>query len=290
MARAKRKFNMLKNLSIDEISLVDDPANEQARILIVKAKDADEDAHTAEDLERLQKALSQFALTGGSPEISAALAAMETDNMDMETLTKALEKAEASLATLTKRATDAEEKVAELTADNAAKDAIIAKHKEPVDAAAEEAEFLKSVPASIRKQLEDGKLAQVAIEKLQGEREIEGFITKAREIGVTNHAEVGPVLHRIAKGKSTEADLLVIESVLKAAAEQVKTSTLYKAAGVALPASFDGDPEQLLKAKADDIRKAKPSMSAEAAYDQAMSENPALYNAYISKRRSASAA
>lgn len=280
---------LLKNLTIDEISLVDDPANEHARAPIIKMRGDTDDAHSADDIERLRKALESFTRTGGSPEISAALAAMETDTMDMETLTKALEKAEASLKVLEKRAEKAEadlkDRDATIEKMKTEHAEAITKAKTPVDAAAAEAEFLKGLPESVRKQLADGKEAAEAVAKMKAERETDEFITKARDYNVGDVKEVGGMLYRISKGCTTADDLKTIETVLKAAGEQAKTAALYKAAGVSLPSSVDGDPEALLKAKAEEIQKANKGMTFAVAYDQALAENPTIYNAYIEKRR-----
>lgn len=284
---------LLKNLTIDEISLVDDPANEHARAPIVKMRGSDSDeAYSAEEIARVRKALSDLTRTGGSPEISAALAAMEND-MDIETLSKALETAEGALKTLTKRAEDAE---AAVKAANATIEKMKTDHAEeiakakaaatPADPAAAEAEFLKGLPEGVRKQIEAGKQAQEDIAKMKETAETAEFITKAKGFGIGGDMDaLGGVLYRVSKGKSTAEDIKVIEGVLKAAGEQSKTAALFKAAGVNLPASVDGDPEALLKAKAEEIQKANTGMSFAVAYDKALSANPDLYSAYIAKRR-----
>lgn len=304
---------MLKNMKIDEISLVDDPANEDARVVIVKAKGGGEfmpcDECTGamakmckakrECMGGMKKARSALievladmgpqivekAVAGGIPADAddAATAFLEMV-MDLESLTKSLEAAEARLEEMSKAGEANAQALAE------AQDVIksqneeiseLRKSRKPEDQADE---FMKSLPEPVRKRLEEAdrvaKAAQEQIEKMRDEQEDAAAIEKARSIGIGEPSKLGPLLRRIAKANAEDATL--IESVLKAAASAA--TSLYRPLGA--PVAVDGDPEALLKAKADEIRKGKPALSFEQAYTEALDQNPGLYAATIAKRRS----
>lgn len=310
--------NEISDMVIDEISLVDDPANEQARVLIVKAKkkmpkpagnmpsedeptDESSDEYTDEEVEGLKKAAADIrerasrTQTGGLPDIDAAAAAaasLTEYQMDIEALSKALEDAETKLTTLNKRVDEAEAALAEAHDVITAKDAEIAtlsKSRGPNDDDDAEEAFFKSLPAKVRKRLEDSeaiaKAAQAELSAMREKAETSEAISKARGYKVGNAEVVGPLMLRIAKGVTTQADVEVLEGILKGAGEVSETSDLFRAMGS--DTAPDGDPESLLKAKAEEIRKAHSGMSFEQAYEKALVLNPSLYNAYISKRRGA---
>lgn len=267
----------LSEMTIDEISLVEEGANGEARVVIFKSK-FDPQGQSA---------------PGGPPGNSDAAALadqLKEHDMDIESLSKALEDAEAKLAALETRTTDAEAALEDANTIVKAKDAEIADLiSKQVVAEPTTEDVVKSLPESVRKMLEDAqskaKAADEAVAKMRAETESAEAIAKAREIGIGNPDEIGPVLLRVAKGMTTESDVAVIEGVLKAASAQTKTSSLYKAYGTA--EAVDGDPETMLKSKADEIARADKSLTAEQAYAKAMDANPALYNAYIAKRRGA---
>lgn len=300
----------VSEMVIDEISLVDDPANEQARVLIVKRKKttpkpsaamlaedemADESAEDeAEDeaagLKKATADTSELELlthAGGDPD--------DTDlehQMDIEALSKALEDAENKLTTLNKRVDEAEAALADAHDVITAKDAEIAtlsKARGPADEDDAEEAFFKSLPAKVRKRLEESesiaKAAQAELSAMRDKAETSEAIAKARGYKVGNAEVVGPLMLRISKGATTQADVEVLEGILKGAGEVSDQSALFRAMGS--DTAPDGDPESLLKAKAEEIRKANSGMSFEQAYEKALVMNPSLYNAYISKRRGA---
>lgn len=324
--------NELTDMEITEISLVDEPANEDARVVIVKAKaktkpvadkeadpneaEPDGDADDGEQKDKSGKGkmkksaapISAARVAGAiltainelSPQIvEKALAEgfsanpeaadmaeeiiMETI-MDISTLSKALEDAEAKMETLEKRATEAEAALS-LANDNIAKAAAAAtaKPEEP-----SEEEVLKSLPEAIRKRLEKAKEDEATIAKMAEEAEEKAAIAKARDLKVAEPEKVGPMLLRIAKGKTTEDDAKVIEKLLKQAATISSLSPLFKSIGSA--AAVEGDPEEILKAKALEIQKgSEGKMTFAQAYDEALKQNPSIYDAYIAKRRAPAA-
>jgi hypothetical protein len=323
--------NKLTQMEIDEISLVDDPANGDAKVVIVKAK-ADPNfkpcpgcpnrgacmakgqclakadpvtkfretldglATDDEDRSVVENAVDELIKGLATSGNDAAQAADEELTMDLEQLTKSLEDAEAKLAELAKRVEEQDAALAE------AQDVIKAKDSEIEQAKAkkgyggkqmmkedgeEEDEVMKSLPESIRKRLEEteaqAKEATEQLAKMKSEAETKDAIAKAKDLGFGDAEKVGPLLLRIAKGTTTAEDATLVEQMLKSAAEVSGKSDLFKAIGS--DSAVDGDPEALLKAKADEIRKANDKLTPEQAYVAAMDQNPQLYNAYIAKRR-----
>lgn len=304
----------LSDMSIDEISLVDDPANEQARVLIVKAKkpkasanNAEEENETkpdaegaADEMASLKKAVediyervSALAPTGGNPDDEAAgglaAASLKELHMDIETLSKALEDAEAKLDTLSKRADDAEAALEKANDVIKAKDAEIANlaKSNGGEEGDNDEEVVKSLPESIRKRIADAEAAaqaaQAEITKMREQTETAEAIAKAKALNVGDAEVVGPLLLRVSKGMTTAEDATALEGLLKGLSAQSSTAALFKSVGSDV--AVDGDPEALLKAKASEIQTANKGMTYEAAYAKALEENPSLYNAYVAKRR-----
>lgn len=315
----------LSDMTIEEISLVDDPANEQARVAIVKSKagkkkrmsaaykaeiedeamEADEeldDEDEEEDsskLKGLKKAIEAIAprlaqtIAGGSSADSDAAASGETAlkeyEMDLENLSKALEDAEAKLETLSKRAEEAEAALNDAKSALAEKDAQIESLSKAAAPAPAEEDVLKSLPEPVRKRLEEtearAKAAEEAIAKMKAATEEAEAIAKAKSLNVAEPEKVGPMLLRVAKGMTTADDAAFLESLLKGLNEQGSQAALFKSIGSS--AAVDGEPEAILKAKADEIQKANSGMTFEQAYAQAVDSNPAVYSAYVAKRRAA---
>lgn len=287
----------LTDMIIDEISLVDDGANQHADVVIVKAKSAPEGRTGSE---------------GISDDIDTASAdQLKEFQMDMENLAKALEDAEAKLETLEKRTSDAEAALADATEVIKAKEAEIEELQKGMaykgdkmdaekgkakaaknadgdeDDEDEDKKVMKSLPESIKKRLEDFEKraaeAEVALAKMRDEKDTADAIAKAKTLNFGKAEEIGPLLMRVTKGSTTAADAETLERLFKAAGEQSKVTHLFRSVGS--DTAVDGDPEVLMKAKAEEIRKANTSMTFEQAYAKAMEENPSLYNAYIAKRR-----
>lgn len=278
----------LTDMIIDEISLVDDPANEQARVLIAKARapmgQSDPDGQSGDDA------------------ANPAAVQLKEFEMDIENLSKALEDAEAKLAALEQRTTDAEAALEDANTVIKAKDAEIeeltkgkgkkgymAQKSDDADEDEEEEEkkVMKSLPDSIRKRLEDFEKraaeAESTLAKMREEKDVAEAIAKAKTLNFGKAEEVGPLLMRVRKGTTTDADATLLEGLLKAAGEQGKVSNLFRTVGS--DQAVDGDPEALLKAKAGEIQKGNTGMSFEQAYAKALEQNPSLYNAFIAKRR-----
>jgi predicted nucleic acid-binding Zn-ribbon protein len=309
-----RMPNQLSDMTIDEISLVDEGANGEARVVIFKAKadfktcadceTPDKCArkrscmgatNTDEDTNVLSKLLSRFGQTdpGGTPRnpdaAASAAAQLKEQDMDIEALSKALEDAEGKLVALEKRTTEAESALEDAQAVIKAKDDEITDLKQATKAQESDEDVMKSLPEVVRKRIEESeakaKAAEEAVAKMQAATETQEAIAKAKTLGFGNAEEVGPMLLRVRKGLTTAADADALETMLKAQSEQGKVAHLFKAMGTTQ--AVDGDPELIIKAKADEIRAVNKGMTAEQAYAKAVEENPALYNAYVAKRRAA---
>lgn len=117
---------------------------------------------------------------------------------------------------------------------------------------AEDEDVLKGIPDEIRKRLEDTE-AEVA--KMKEDAEVVDYTKRAEVLDCpgTKPAKLGPILRRIAKGKSTEDDLKEVERLMKGAIELAKKGGLTKGLGAS------GDPSH-----------------AETAWDEAVEKGRAL--------------
>lgn len=268
----------LTEMTIEEISLVDDGANEDARVVIVKAKSG----HNGQ--------AAQGGFDPSNPDAAAmAAASIKEFEMDIETLSKALDDAEAKLAALEKRASDAEASLKDAEEVIKSKDDQIAEINKAANPPSDE-EVLKGLPESIRKRIEDAeaiaKAAQEDVAKAKAAQEQAEYIAKAKSLGAPDADKVGGLLLRVAKGTTTMDDAATLETMLKAANAQGQTAALFKALGS--DTATDAEPEDMLKAKADEIEKAADGkLTKEQAYAKAVDQNPTLYSAYMTKRRSA---
>jgi hypothetical protein len=307
----------LVDMTITEISVVDDPAAPDAVISIFKAKggkpegDTEDKADGADDeeaegegkkgkkkmpfnvtkiatsiLEAIEDASGDIvakALSEGysdDPDAAAAAAAIFQEIvMGGEAVAKTLDQANEKIVALTKQLAD---KDVLLVAE-------IAKNKAP-DTGEVTEEVLKSLPAGVRKALEDGKTAAADLAKSRDEAELKESVSKARDLKMADPDKTGAALLRVRKGKSTAEDADLLEALFRAAAAQATTGALFKALGTSDDKSISDDPEAFLKAKAEEIRKVNTGMTYEAAYTKAMAENPKVYDDYISKRRASAAA
>jgi len=306
----------LTDMEIHEISLVDEPANEDARVVIVKAKNGADPSKPSSvakvagavlaAIEEMSPQIVERAMAEGfsaDPDAAAAATAILQETvMDMEAVTKALEDAEAKLDMLEKRATEAEAalqakdevikakdaELAELVAKGKSKKADM-KADDDETAEDDEDEVMKSLPESIRKRLAEADALREEVRKANEKAELDAHIAKAKALGAADADAVGGLLLRVAKGTTTQDDAKALEDLLKSAKAVDDKSPLFKSLGTS--AAVDGDPEAILKAKADEIvTKSSGKLTFAQAYDQALQENPGLYTAFIAKRRTPPAA
>lgn len=282
----------LFGLTLSEVSLVDDPDNDEARVVITKARRNDFAMVKAVEaiagaLEDLSDEIVAKALAGGYPAdteaVPEAAEAIKEIIMDLAQLTKALQDAQAENATLQKAKETAEADLAKARADVAAKDAEIAKAKGATQPEPTEEEILKSLPEAIQKRIRDQD-AEIAKARAAAEKaEADEYIAKARALKAGDAEKVGALLHRVAKGKTTAEDAALVETVLKQAAATTAASELFKSLGS--PATEGASPEEQLVQKAKALQAADPKLTDAAAYSLALDQSPALYDEYIAKRR-----
>jgi hypothetical protein len=285
MARPTR--NRITKMTIGEISAVDDPANPHATVDLFKARSAT--APKADDLAKANAAADVAEATASgyiTPETAALIADLMKENaMDPVALAAALETAETRLDTLEKANSEGATALAAANARADTAEAALAKAKEAEGKTDDEidAEVMKSLPAAVRVRLEKAAVQGTTIAKMLADKEEGDAIAKAKVIGIGDAKEVGPLLVRIAKGMTTAEDATKVEAILKAASAQVAAGALFKSAGVVVLEDFGGSPQDILKARADEIIKAKPGMTREAAEMQVFESQPALYDA-VNKR------
>jgi hypothetical protein len=144
-------------------------------------------------------------------------------------------------------------------------------------------EVEKALPESVREELRKAREERATLAKaLEAEvekRENSEWIGKAKAYGaVADASELGPVLRKAARSLS-EADMAVLDKVLKSAgAIAGQVAKLTKAAGVA-GAHAENSAEARIEKRVGDLRKASPSLTYEQAYTKALDEDPTLYAA-----------
>ena len=287
--------NHLFDMLIDEISLVGDPSNDLARVQIVKARKLGKPEMIAKAAEYLAPRLAQILGSGdhSATDTDATIATLLQETaMDLEILEKSLETAEARMATLELQAEESLQKSTELAAANAAQAEEIAKLK---GGKVDEEDVLKGLSEPLRERFAkmEAKMAaaeaktataEAEIAKSKSEAEQREYITKSKALNLAD--DVGVALYRVAKGKSEVADAELLEKTLKGLAAIAKDSNIFRRSGTSYAAT--GEPEQILKAKADDIRKASGGkLTAEQAFDAALTANPELYEQSQAIKRTA---
>lgn len=224
--------------------------------------------------------------------VAAATAAsiIAETTMDLEQMQAALNEANTAIDAV-KVANDAlTAEVATLKARNAELEEEVAKAKAKPEETSEE-EVLKALPESLRTIVTKAKETVAAAAAAEEKRVEDAAVAKAKKLGVSDPAAFGKAMVEVAKAAPEAAK--TIEAALEQASGVVDTSEVFKSLGFATTdaaAEAVADPEAALNAKAEEIRKAKPELTKEQAFDAAMEANPALYSAYVTKRRPGAAA
>jgi chromosome segregation ATPase len=288
MTFRKKPKSVLKNMKVTEVSLVDEGDNPGADVVVIKRRLGDPVEAFEAFAESVAK-LNVLASGGeGAEGVAVATDILKGMNMNIEELNEKLGQIEATVETVTKAKDEAEARVSELEATNAAQAAEIEKLKADAGKAAEEDDVIKSLPEPIRKRLEEAEAkaarAEEAINKANEQREIEASVEKAKALGLGDPQKIGEAMHRVAKGRPTAEDAATIEEAFAKAQAILKNSKLFDSIGRGNGGDAD-DPEQKLRQAALDIQKAKPALSYEAAYAEAMDANPALYDEVAKARR-----
>lgn len=256
-----KKPKRLTGIVIKELSLVDTPANEAARVSIWKRAD--------------------------SAALAASLNKQGDEIMDLDAVSKSLEVAEAKLGELTKRADEADATIKRLSDENAVLKTDLEKAKAEAEAKDKcdktPEELAKSdLPENVRKAVESlEKRAAEAEEKLakaEAQAEQAEFIKKAG--GYSNvpfkAEDIGGLLMRVAKGMTTAADAKTLEGILKSLDEASKQVMAERGISKSDPDS----PIAKLDRMAKDVAE-KEGITYAKAYAKVMEANTELYEASL---------
>jgi hypothetical protein len=220
------------------------------------------------------------------------------DMMDEATMTAAVEKAEAERDEARNLVEIAKSERAELATHVDELEKAAAKpNDDPDDDEKEEVDKSDLSPAvrrrleKLEKAEEDAKERVEKAESLaKAERDIRvnrEFVQKAEQFGSLSQdpLELGPVL-KAAHDSMPEEQYTVLETVLKAADDQVRQSGLFKEQGRGGEGRREsGDSFEKLQKAAQELRKSDPSMTAEAALDAAMQADPDMQAQYLAENR-----
>ena len=249
-------------------------------------------AETIDDLE--QRAQAGDLISKQAAGIASSILS-ETD-MNLDQIEAALSEAEGKITAVEKRAetAEAENIVLKARAETAEAELELVRKGKPTAEDADEA-VLKGLPAAaadlVRKARADAATARADADAARAERAAEtDKVEKSRrsgelaKAGIKDAETVADAMVAVAKAMPESAK--VIDAAFAAVAKELATSAVFKSYGSASATMFDGDPEMVLKAKADELRAADKSLSAEAAYEAAVQAMPEAYDAYTAKRRS----
>lgn len=261
----------LKNLVLGEVSHVDAPANQGARVLLFKAENgADPEgvrggADTMmTDTEKIGLAARFLKLVGVG---KADLDRIEGEQHMAEPADKAIEKRIAD--EIAKATVEKDEKIVKLEAEIAAQKAAAATDAKK---AADEIAAAKS----------DGEKLAERLSKIEQAAEIAKTRTELAEAGVL--VDLDKMVGIVVKLRATsppDADELVKE--LKSGAEKAKTAALFSEIGKGgrpAPSSADA----AIDAAAAELRKADPKLSEAQAMTKALKADPGLYTRHLAER------
>ena len=254
-------MNTLKDVQIDEISLVDAPANAGATILIYKRDDS-----------------TMTADATPAPEIVT-----KNDDDALQEQLSTLSKSLADLAAENQRLTD------ENTTLNATRGLWeVAKRDVPQPMPTED--ILKNLPEPVAKALADIQKraddAEALVKRLTDQAEESAYIAKAASYAAIPVAAetLGPLLLRVRKGMSTSADADELERLL-AAANTAMEGVITGPVGKSADKAKGGTAMDRLNAAADAIRTQEPTITTAQAITNAMALHPDIYDDYMKERR-----
>jgi hypothetical protein len=235
---------LLTDIKLDEVSLVDKGANQEAQVVLMKRDDNFDNNPEGENM---------------SKEFEDKIAELE----------KKLQDSLDTHSELEKKATDAEAKVAELS---------------KVDEVQEEQIDKSALPEVVVKQLEAfekaSQMQNAEITKMRDKIALDGWTEKVAKLGsISTDVELAQVMKNIADVASAE-DVAAIEKVLAGANEAVAKGELFVEKGSSAEGSFDDAWGKLEKA-ADQLMTNDANLTKESAIAKAMDVNPALYTEYM---------
>ena len=126
----------------------------------------------------------------------------------------------------------------------------------------------------IRKALAEAEVLKADVAAMKAERDLENFKKVAKECDMPESDAA--VLQKAYRGDKESVDKLL--AMIKAAHAQVRAAGLFKEVGASGPGISD-DPLEMLKAKADEIRKADGKLTKEQAFVKAMEMYPEIARA-----------
>jgi len=255
---------VLRNLILDEISLVDVPANPGAQVLLFK-RDTSKEQDMPDD-----------AIKGLTPEqletVDKAEKLLKAHD-DLSTKFEKLEEEREFLKTELQKASDRLKELEKAAAENDDDDEVVK----------------VELPEAVRKQIEateqESSELKKRIEKMEEEKRTSEYIAKAEILKNLPLVakEFGPVLMRVALNKSTDEDIEALEKVLTAANE--RADELLKVAGSDTPEANEGSALVKLEKAAAALIDKDPELSEATAFAKATERNPALYTQYLAERQ-----
>lgn len=252
-----RRVKELSNIEIDEISLVDRPANQHARVAIAKRATEEEtvpelfdETGEAVQLEDLVEGQVVFDADGEAYVWTLEDEDVEEDAEELELVGKSF--GDSVREELSKALTDIE------------RDDVIAKAADEIS----KAEARAAAAEQIAKAERDLRLTRE-------------YVAKAAEYNVPiDPSELGPVLMRMAESMAYE-DCAVIHKALSAAGE-----ALFEELGYDGMASHNDIIAEVDAYAAEFVAKSDSPVSKHAAQADIFSSNPALYDQYLATRNS----
>lgn len=296
----------LLDLVVEEVSLVDEPANGQARVLIYKAADFKPGESETVTCKKCGYEMAKGATE--CPKCGAPVAAAEPmknkeHSMQLDEAKAALAKAEADLKAAEELATEEQKKREAAEAKVKALELDLTKSRMTPEAAEKQIAKLEAdlkvarmspeerkkaeraeLPESVRKQLESN---EETIQKLSDERDAREYEKRAADLNLKGYspAKLGPVLKRIAKGQTNDEDLADIERLLKALGAQVKTSSLFAEFGKGGFESGEPRADSKVMARVKELQKANPNLTVADAITQVLKADESLQNDYFAESR-----
>lgn len=265
------KTHRLKTLKVNFASLVDNPANQGAELLIAKRDETEPEPEPTEKIGRKISRPRMAHLKAAADAITAAMAGCDEEEDEMKDTKKATTepetKADAAPETKPEATVKAETKLEPAADDIAKRLADLEKRAADAEARATEAE-------SVAKRERDERL----IAKYEGEAAEYKSLTVDPKV-------FGPILKRAHGGEVlSEADVTELRRVLKAADEAVQQSGILKEQG------RSGGADERASEKIDRLAKALVADKKAADYGAAMSqlakmaEHKALFVEYRAER------
>lgn len=313
------KANKLTKLDVDEVSLVDSPANPGAHVLLWKRKDGNGDYLAREAL--VKQVLAKLNLYGPGSDESKTFASMREDGENQELVSvlcqslnniigdsestpeEKLALVETSLGEFLSALQDGDESgelpegdmamgKSKISNSSQEDDVTVDPNKDKVDPAVAKAaqdvaaqEQIEKAMQPLKKQLEDMTKAleasNVEISKQQEVIAKAERIEKAKAmVGDLASVNVDDVADMLKSLPVDQAEKLA--GVLKAAGEQAKLATILETRGSNMVVKA-GSAVSIAKARSEELRKSDPKLTEQAAMTKVWANDPALYDKYVAE-------